>query len=82
MKKEKVKQCGSSDNERKKEVEGKEPCEGCIIYREASPDSLNQGVAHVGDGGEEIGNDSGPPERYLSSWQNVADKSSHHYKEQ
>jgi len=41
--------CCGCDNEREEEVEGKEPGEGSIVYRKATPNSLDQGVPHIGN---------------------------------
>ena len=43
--------CCGCDEEGEKEVEGKESGEGCIVYRKASSNSLDEGVADIGDGG-------------------------------
>ena len=40
------------NDEWEEEVESEESCEGGIVNREASSDSLNKGVTNVGDGGE------------------------------
>lgn len=42
----------SSDNEGEEEVEGKETSKGCVIYREAPSDSLDECVANVRHCGE------------------------------
>lgn len=53
--------------EGEEEMESKEACQGCIIYGEAAPNSLNKGVAYVGDSGEEVCNNRGASEGHLAS---------------
>lgn len=38
-------------------MECEESSEGGVVYRETSPDSLDEGVSYVGDSGEKISND-------------------------
>lgn len=39
------------DNKWEKEVEGKEPGKGGVVYRETASDSFNKSGPHVGDSG-------------------------------
>lgn len=72
--------CGGCDNEREKEVECKESGKGCIIYRKATSDSLDEGAPNVGDCGKEVGNDGCTSKGHLSSRKYVTNESRHHYK--
>ena len=44
----------SGHNEWEEEVECEEPCQGCVINREAASDSLDKGAADVRDSGEKV----------------------------
>jgi len=45
-----VNNSGGCNNEWEEEVKGKKAGEGGVVYGEATPDSLHQGVAYIGDG--------------------------------
>lgn len=49
-------------------MEGKELSEGGFVYGVATSDSLDEICSNVGGNREEVGDDCGPSERYLSSW--------------
>lgn len=38
-------------------MEGKKSGEGGVVDGETASDSLYEGVSHIGDGGEKVGND-------------------------
>jgi len=52
----------SGHDEREEEVECEEPCQGCVVNREAASDPLDKGAADVGDSGEKVRDDSSPSE--------------------
>lgn len=76
-----MKECGSNDDEGKKEVECEKSGQGGIVHREAASDSLNQGFSNVRDGGKKVSNNGGASKRHLSSWEDIADKCGYYNKE-
>ena len=62
MQENKVNHGHSGHDEREEEVECEEPCQGCVVNREAASDPLDKGAADVGDSGEKVRDDSSPSE--------------------
>lgn len=61
MKEKEVKKGSANDNKGEQEMKGKESCEGCIINRKPSPDSLNEHFPSIRHGREKVGNYGRPP---------------------
>jgi hypothetical protein len=72
MQEQKVDQHNSSNNERKQEMEGKEPIESGIVHCEATSDPLNDHIAYVRYSRDQIRDHRCSPKRHLSPWKNVS----------
>lgn len=79
MEKNQVNHGYGSDDERQQEVECEKAGKCGVIYREATPDSLNECAADIGDGREQVRNDGGASKGHLPSREDVANEGSHHH---